>query len=141
MRRPETPRFAPGFRLSGQDAVVLFVGLGGSIALGKLLWPASLITVVSVGHFFLFCNVFRISRRLELIWTGVFVVLSLGTITADFPGWPAALTLSACVTAIVVRCEMKKPSYHGVGWQRINPKLRDWWDGNATKDEIGRAHV
>ena len=21
----------------------------------------------------------------------------------------------------------RKPSYHGIGWQRINPRLRAWW--------------
>jgi hypothetical protein len=22
---------------------------------------------------------------------------------------------------------MKKPSYHGIGWRKINPQLHTWW--------------
>jgi len=30
-------------------------------------------------------------------------------------------------TIICVAVEMRKPSYHGVGWKWINPKLPEWW--------------
>jgi hypothetical protein len=126
------PKFAPGFRLSLRDAIVLVVGIGSSIALGKIFWPASLIIAVASGHFFLFCNVFRISRRLELIWAGIFIVLSGATILAEFPEWAVTIAISICATVAVVICETRKPSYHGVGWRRINPHLKSWWDSNLA---------
>jgi hypothetical protein len=126
------PKFAPGFRLSWRDVIVLVVGITGSIALDKTFWPASLIIAFAVGHFFLFCNVFRISRRLELIWTGIFIALSCVTIWAGFPGWAATIAISICATIVVVICEMKKPSYHGVSWRKINPHLKTWWDSNLA---------
>jgi hypothetical protein len=132
--KPATPipKFAPGFRLSLRDAVVLVVGIVGSIALGNTFWPASLIIAFAVSHFFLFCNVFRISRRLELIWAVIFIALSGITILTKFPGWAVTIASSICATVIVVICEMKKPSYHGVGWRKINPHLRTWWDSNLA---------
>jgi len=39
------------------------------------------------------------------------------------------------VTVAVVVVEMCKPSYHGVGWQRINPRLREWWAENGPQVE------
>jgi hypothetical protein len=33
----------------------------------------------------------------------------------------------------VVIVEMRKPSYHGVGWQRINPGLPAWWDARVAE--------
>jgi hypothetical protein len=35
----------------------------------------------------------------------------------------------------VVVAEMLKPSYHGVGWQRINPRLPEWWAENGPATE------
>lgn len=116
---------------------MLLFGIGSSTAFAKIFWPASLIIVVAVGHFLLVGSVFRISRRLELIWAGIFAVLSGATILANFPDWAATIAISLCVTVAVVVCEMKKPSYHGVGWHRINPHLRSWWDSNpARQDQI-----
>ena len=102
------PKFAPGFRLSWRDAIVLVVGIGGAITFQKTFWPASLIIAVAIGHFFLFCNVFRISRRLELVLAGIFIVLSGATILAGFPGWVATIAMSICATVAVVICETKK---------------------------------
>jgi hypothetical protein len=131
--QPPIPKFAPGFRLSLRDAIVLVFGIGSSIVLGKTFWPASLMIVFAVGHFFLFCNVFRISRRLELIWAGIFVTLSGATILTEFPGWFSTLAISFSATIGVIAFEMKKPSYHGVGWKKINPNLKNWWDSKLTR--------
>jgi hypothetical protein len=121
------PVFAPGFRLSFRDALVLVIGIGGSTALGKNYWPASLLIAVAVGNFFLFCNVFRISRCLELVWAGIFIALCGMTVWMKIDRWSLTVRISIFVTAIVVLCETRKPSYHGVGWQKINPRLKNWW--------------
>ncbi|MEI8368878.1 MAG: hypothetical protein WCJ31_10655, partial [Planctomycetia bacterium] len=67
-----------------------------------------------VVHFFLFCNVFRISRPLELLWAGVFLILAALTVVWGAPGWVATVVVSVFVACAVVIAEMCKPSYHGV---------------------------
>jgi len=88
---------------------------------------SGLIALVVI-QFFLFCNVFRISRTPELIWAGVMVLLSLATgFWRAPPPWITIVCAVVLGGALIVR-EMRLPSYHGIGWQRINPGLREWWD-------------
>jgi hypothetical protein len=81
----------------------------------------------------LFCNVFRVARPLELLWADVFVVLAGATILWGVPGWWSTTLGSVCVAALAIAVEMRKPSYHGVGWQRINPDLRAWWNAHEAQ--------
>jgi hypothetical protein len=81
-----------------------------------------------LGHFFLFCNVFRIPRRSELIWAASFVFLCVSTITTGIPGWTWTIIISLVVTVMLIWMEMKKPSYHGILWKQINPGLQEWWE-------------
>jgi hypothetical protein len=123
--------FSPGFRLSHLDVLVLVVGLILSVALGVLTWWIGLAIGFVIAHFFLFCNLFRLSRGLELVWSGVLVVLAVGTVVLNIPGWLATFGISLCITTVVVILEMRKTSYHGIGWQWINPGLRDWWESQV----------
>ena len=63
-----------GFRFSATDAIALLI-LGAAILglyrVGSNLWW--LVAIVA-GHFFLFCNIFRVVRRRELIWSALFVL-------------------------------------------------------------------
>lgn len=127
----QQPSFAPGFRLSVSDIVVLIVGASGALALGVMVWWWGFVIGFAVGHFFLFCNIVRMARPLELLWAGVFVALAVATITWGVPGWPLTAVLSLVVTAVVVWLQMRSPSYHGLGWQRINPGLPAWWEAQA----------
>ena len=123
--------FSPGFRLSAVDVGVLAIG-GIAAATSASIAPSWCLAIgLPVAHFFLFCNVFRISRRLELLWAGIFLILSASTLTWGVPGWLPTVIVSVCVTVAVVVAEMRKPSYHGVWWQRINPRLREWWVENS----------
>ncbi|MCG8448581.1 MAG: hypothetical protein MI725_03250 [Pirellulales bacterium] len=125
------PQFSPGFRLSTLDGIVIVASVAVSISLGLThSWLGGGIAFV-VSHFFLFCNVFRISRLLELTWAGVFSTLALCTVIYESPGWLATFVLSLVITVVVVAAEMYKPSYHGIWWQRINPGLEEWWDANT----------
>jgi len=124
-------RFAPGFRISVFDAAILFCGVTGTAAAGARVWVGGLIVGFAVGHFFLFCNVFRIRRRPELIWAGTFIGLTAVTLFTGFPGWMGTIAGSLALTVFLVMREMKQPYYHGVGWSRINPGLRNWWEANA----------
>ncbi len=121
-------RFRPGFRLSVLDVLVLCAGAWGTWHVGRDLWWAGAAIGFVVGHFFLFCNVFRIARKPELMWAGCFVVLCAATILTGLPGWTATFAGSLCLTLVLILREMRKPSYHGVFWERVNPGLRTWWE-------------
>lgn len=119
--------FKPGFRLSWLDLTVLAIGVMGTILAVREDDRAGFVIAFVVFHFFLFCNVFRISRRPELAWSFAFVLLTAGTFLMDFPGWRFTIVASLGLTVTVILREMGKPSYHGIGWQRLNPALPNWW--------------
>lgn len=118
--------FSPGFRFSTFDAVILFVGGFISADTAAVMpWPGIAIAFV-IAHFFLFCNIVRMTRPFELVWGGLFLLLAAGTILVGHPRWPVTLAISFAATLTLVILEMRKPSYHGVFWQHINPKLPQW---------------
>jgi len=121
-----SPEFRPGFRLSTLDVCVL---LGGAFA-ATAAWRSSVelaaLVAAAVLHFFLFCNVFRVARRPELVWSAVFLGCILAQRVLEL-SWLGVASVVALTTTAVIGWEMRKPSYHGVVWQRINPGLPDWW--------------
>jgi hypothetical protein len=122
-----TRTFQPGFRLSATDVGVLVVGAAASAYAATLdRWLGVAVAFV-VAHFFLFCNVLRMSRPLELTWATVFAALAAAAISLGTPSWPVVFAVSSSVTAVVALIEARRPSYHGVGWQRVNPRLPEWW--------------
>jgi hypothetical protein len=123
--------FQPGFRLSPFDVAVLVAGaVASAYATTVDRWFGAAIAFV-VLHFFLFCNVLRMSRRLELVWAGVFAALAVAALSFNVLSWPAVFAASAALTAIVAAIELRRPSYHGVGWQKLNPRLPEWWQSAA----------
>ena len=122
--------FQPGFRFSRFDGLILVAG--GSIAAGTALWLplAGAVVAFVLGHFFLFCNVFRIARIPELIWATVFFGLATAAMCSTDPVrmWAIAFGASIALAAVLIALETRKPSYHGIGWRRFNPGLKDWWD-------------
>jgi len=123
-------QFQPGFRLSVFDVGVIASGVSGAIWCWPGNWLLGFVIAFVVGHFFLFCNVFRISRGLELLWSCVFLIATLLPLKSQHPSWVAIAVPSLIATVIVIGLEFRKPSYHGIGWSRINPGLREWWDAN-----------
>ncbi len=120
--------FSPGFRLSSTDVAILILGAStASWALQRLPW-LGLVILFTVGHFFLFCNVLRMARSLELIWSSCFLLLAGCTILSARPGWPLTFGASFGVTCLVGWLQARRPSYHGVAWHRINPGLPQWWE-------------
>ena len=113
----------PGFRLSALDVI------GGVASAYALTFDRSLGVAIAfvVLHFFLFCNVLRMSRPLELVWAGAFAALAVAALSFNVLSWPAVFAASAALTAIVAAIELRRPSYHGVGWQKLNPRLPEWW--------------
>lgn len=127
-----TRAFNPGFRISEVDAIVLILGTVSAVGVGVLVpWFGIAIAFV-IGHFFLFCNVVRMARPREVAWATIFVALSISTVVMGSPSWPTSLAISFVTTVIFVAGELRKPSYHGVFWRRINPNLPQWWDANSS---------
>ncbi|MBF0503339.1 MAG: hypothetical protein HQM09_24685 [Candidatus Riflebacteria bacterium] len=104
----------PGFRFWWTDALVLAV----VVILTSVIWPIigewALLAPMVVGHFFLFCNVFRVGTRRELAWMATFILnfLILGSVDWLSPGW--LLAVQAPVTLIVIGLAVKDPCYHGL---------------------------
>jgi hypothetical protein len=104
-----TATFAPGFRLSVLDAVVLVAAGVGSVLLSLLAWWLGFVVAFVVGHFFVFCNVFRIARKLELTWAGIFGTLAVTTIALEVPGWPVTIAVALFAAVVMVALEARKP--------------------------------
>lgn len=124
--------FQPGFRLSVRDVVVIILGIAAALYLAAMEFWWGFIVAFVVAHFFLFCNVVRMARPFELTWAAVFLALACATLLTEAPGWPITTGVSLAVTVVVVVLQMRKPSYHGLGWQRINPGLRAWWEASRA---------
>lgn len=122
----ETP-FSPGFRISVTDILVLIAGTVASAWLASIDLPIGLVIAFVVAHFFLFCNVIRMARRLELTWAAIFAGLAGCTILLQVPDWPMTFAASLLATLVLVVVQLRRPSYHGVLWRRINPDLPRWW--------------
>ena len=128
--------FKPGFRLSVIDAVVLILGVGSAGLSFPVSRMVSFILLFVIGHFFQFCNVLRMSRKPELIWTATFLGLSITTLRLGQPGWPSTALLSFLVTVILALLETRKVFYHGIFWQRLNPQLPAWFEKNTGRSEL-----
>jgi hypothetical protein len=120
--------FQPGIRLAAGDIMMLAVA-------GAFAWWAydhmgvwlTKVTAFVVGNFLLFSNVFRVNRTMELMWTIVFVCLAAARLRMGLLEWSTIFAISGALTIAIILIEMRKPSYHGVGWETINPGLREWW--------------
>jgi len=120
-------QFKPGFRFNLLDGIILLTGGLGAVYFGIHIWWAGALIALVVLHFFLFCNVFRISRPPELIWAGAFTVLCGSTILTGLPGWTVACLCSLGLATLLIFRETRRPDYHGVCWERWNPNLPEWW--------------
>ena len=125
--------FKPGFRLSIIDIFTVVIGTAGAAFCYKISLALSLIIIFVVGHFFLFCNVTRMSRIPELIWAAIFLLLAGSTLQIGSPGWVITFTVSGLLTIVLVFLETKKPSYHGILWEKFNPNLLDWFNKHGNK--------
>ena len=122
--------FRPGFRLSEIDVGVLMLGILASVLLARFDESLAVALLFTLAHFFLFCNVLRMSRPLELVWAALFVLLAASTILIGFPPWNYTLSAMLAVTAIFAVVQVLRSSYHGVFWRQLNPNLPQWWAVN-----------
>ena len=76
---------------------------------------------VTLGHFFLFCNVFRLRRSYELFWSVLFLANIGFWLSRDELRWAEILAMQTPLTIALILLEMRSPNYHGVFWARLNP--------------------
>jgi hypothetical protein len=122
---PSPPPGTVGFRCSLLDGVVL--GIAALLAwwvryLGIELWW---VVPAVVGHFFLFCNVFRVRQNYELIWSALFLLNFGWWFFHGHIGWLPTMLYQAPITLLAIIAEMLSPAYHGIGVRWINPRRND----------------
>lgn len=121
------PVFAPGFRILTHDKWVLMIASSLTIIIYQYSELMSLVIAMAALHFFLFCNVFRISRLPELLWSAVFVgsayLLNRGTFSVS-----TMILVSEVTAAALILWSCRQPDYHGIYWRRWNPDLQKWWE-------------
>ncbi|MBL9182708.1 MAG: hypothetical protein JNN17_11240 [Verrucomicrobiaceae bacterium] len=126
------PARSHGFRMSALDGVVLLLGTILTIWLRNEAFPLWWIVPMALGHFFLFCNVFLVWRRLELVWAAVFVILISGHLACGHTDWLSPLMMQMPVTLIVLWLQIRSPWYHGIFARQINPRLDDFLTGRIN---------
>jgi hypothetical protein len=118
-----------GFRFSLTDAGALLAFGAGAVALHRLESGLWWVVAIAAGHFFLFCNVFRVLRRRELLWAALFVLNVGFSIWLGRLDWFSVLACQLPVTAGVIAWELKAARYHGIFADRFNARLGDYIDG------------
>jgi hypothetical protein len=105
---------------------MIFIFAAVVVVTRRLDSPVWWLIAIVAGHFFLFCNVFRIIRRREFIWAGLFI-LNVG-IWAWFGGlaWYRVLACQIPVTAALIVADMRGPLYHGIFAKKLNSRLNDY---------------
>ena len=121
-----------GFRMSGLDGIVLLLGTILTLWLRNEAFPLWWIVPMALAHFFLFCNVFLVWRRLELVWAAVFVMLISGHLACGHTDWLSPLMMQMPVTLIVLWLQLRSPWYHGIFARQINPRLDDFLAGRIN---------
>jgi len=126
MKKMKGKEFKPGFRLSIFDVAFIAFGCSAAWFVYDVANEFSYVILFVISHFFYFCNIFRMPRVPELIWAACFVTLYWGVV---LEAWDVktVFLISILVTFIFSVIEVRKPSYHGVLWSRLNPNLETWF--------------
>jgi|SRR5215469_8062836 len=115
-----------GFRFSSIDVLVIGLFLCATAILWHLNSPLWWMLLITAAHFFLFCNVFRIVRRLELIWATTFILNIGAWAWLNHLNWLFVLVCQLPLTLILLIAGIRSPGYHGIFANRLNPKLNEY---------------
>lgn len=119
-----------GFRFSIWDALILILAATFTLWLRSIGLSIWWIVPMAVGHFLVFCNVFLVWRKLELLWAVALVVNVLGHGTMGDLRWLSPFLWQLPMTLLVIWLQIRSPWYHGVFAQRLNPRLNDFLQGH-----------
>lgn len=104
----------PGFRFSIRDGVVIIFCAVVSIMLWKPSSGYIVLFPLTLGHFFLFCNVFRVRRKYELIWSAVWLAnIACWRFFGNLDLWGMFLS-QIPFTVMFITMEIRSPRYHGI---------------------------
>jgi len=123
-----------GFRILASDTIVSSIVI--VVALFIWYWAQgdknyqtlALMPLVVLGHFFLFCNVFRISRKLELVWGIIFILVSFVDQDWLYAGHrhPGAMKILLSIvimvspiTVAILIWAIFTEDYHGIGYRLL----------------------
>ncbi len=108
-----------GFRMMRWDPVAALLCAALTWWSWRWLGAWALIAPYALGHFFLFCNVFRVRRRDELVWAAVFVLSAALWVQVTTSVWPVLLT-PLPLTAVILIATARSPQYRGAWCQRLS---------------------
>jgi len=112
------PRRRYGFRLWVSDMVVILACFPATWLLWRWFDEQALMLPLVLGHFFLFCNVFRVRRRLELWWAAALVVNGLVWIGVEDFGLLEIWIVQTPVTLVVIGITVAGRDYRGIGCRK-----------------------
>jgi hypothetical protein len=121
-----------GFRFSVTDAGIILIFTAMTLLLKAAGSPLAWILPIVACHFFLFCNVFRVRPRFELIWAGLFLANVIAWTLLNQLAWIPILPTQIPITILVILAEMRTPRYHGIFAEHLNPRLADYLKGDVT---------
>jgi len=133
MRADEQPAFRPGFRMAPTDAAVLIAGAVGAVLAARIEPAFGLAVLLPVAMFFVFCNVVRMVRRLELVWAFAYAAGFVARSQWGWPTWPWLFGGSLALAVVLVGVQLRRADYHGIAWQRFNPSLPAWWADHVAR--------
>lgn len=104
-----------GFRFSVVDAIAIIGCAAVTVAVRKPLGDLAWLLPITLAHFFLFCNVFRVHRYFELAWAGLFITNVVAWTLAGCFSWSSVLAVQTPITLIGIVASLCSANYHGIG--------------------------
>src|SRR5262245_28648085 len=119
--RPDRPW---GFRFSVFDAFVVVTGAVVTVVGAVYLPLLVILTPFTLGHFLLFCNMFRVGGERSLLWIGAFFVNVWwwGWDMSEDLNWVPIILTQLPVTALLIGHALLGRNYHGIACEWINPQ-------------------
>jgi len=123
--------FKPGFRISIIDLIFIVFVTVLAVSISSINHYLSIIIILPCVQFFLFCNVFRIRRKTELIWATLYLLFGYSGYYFHINTY-LFVFISLSTGIILIISEFKHPGYHGIMWRQINPNLEYWFRENEA---------
>ena len=120
-----------GFRFSTTDAIVICLVAAAVVVLQRAENPLWRMLIIVAGHFFLFCNVFRIRRKFEFSWAVLFLINFTVWLWLEMLDWLPVLGTQLPITACLVLAEFRSSRYHGIFAPRTNTQLKEYLEGKS----------